>query len=256
MKVLIIAEGGHGPNTPGKRTPKFEDGSFIHEHEFNYPTSCRFLDLCKNVGFEVLNVSEANDDVPLLERTARANRAYAEFKAKNPSGVCLYVSFHYNAFNGKFDNKTGGISSFHYPNARDSKNLNEYVQKELIKGTVMYNRGVRSADFHILRKTQMTAILIEAGFMDKLSEAKLMLDENYQSEVATETFNGVINYLKNEYGVIIEDKKKSYTEEKQEALAWAKDKEISDCTRLKEPCTREEEIVMNYRMYKLLGGKL
>lgn len=202
----------------------------------------------------MLNVSNVGYDVPLITRTDTANEAYKDFKAKNPNGVCLYVSFHYNALNGVFDNKVGGISTFYYPGAKDSEKLDEYVQRELVKGTVMYNRGVRTADFHVLRETNMTAILIESGFMDKLSEAKLMLDKNYQNEVATETFCGALNYLKTEYGVIVQDKKKSYQEEIQEATKWAKEVKVSDCTRLKETCTREEQIVMLHRLYKLNGG--
>ena len=256
MKVLIIAEGGHGPRTPGKRTPKFDNGSFIHEHEFNYPTSCKFLELCKNVDFEVLNVSAENYDVSLRTRTDRANQEFEAFMAQNPSGICLFVSFHFNARNGKFDSKKGGIDVHYYPGAKDSKMFAQYVQNELIKNTKMYNRGIKANDFHVLRKTSMPAILCECGFMDKLEEAKLMLDENYQSEVATETFNGVLSYLKEEHGVIVQGKKKSYQEEIREATTWAKKNNISDCARLKENCTREEMIVMLHRLDKLIGGKL
>jgi len=228
IETLIVAEGGHGPFTSGKRTPLFPDGTFVHEHQFNYPTSCKFLDLCKSAGFETLNVSDEFSDVPLKTRTVNANNVYEQFMTRNPNGVVIYVSFHYNALNGVFDNKKGGISTFHYPGAKDSQMLDEYVQEQLINGAVVYNRGVRSADFHVLRETHMTAILIEAGFMDKLSEAKLMLNVNYQNEVAIETFNGCLNYLKKECGVIMPTKDNSIPNWKIDGEKWLRDNNITN----------------------------
>ena len=37
MKYLILYDDGHGefPLTPGKRTPIFPDGTFMHENDFN-----------------------------------------------------------------------------------------------------------------------------------------------------------------------------------------------------------------------------
>lgn len=188
-KVLIIGDNGHGMETAGKRTPKFADGNYIHEHEFNQPTCTKFLDKCMHVGFEIADVAPGDCDVPLATRTTRANNLYKAFKEKNPDGVCLFVSFHFNARNGKFDNKIGGIDVHYYPGAEDSKKLAQYIQSELIKGTEMYNRGIKANDFHVLRKTHMTAVLCECGFMDKEIEAKLMTNENYQNEVATHDFD-------------------------------------------------------------------
>ena len=33
--IRIVLDAGHGPYTAGKRTPTFDDGTFMHEHEFN-----------------------------------------------------------------------------------------------------------------------------------------------------------------------------------------------------------------------------
>lgn len=193
-KVLILGDNGHGYNTDSKRTPKFDDGTFIHEHEFNQPVCTMFLTLCKNAGYEVFDVAQGIEDIPLKTRTNLANQKAKEFLTENPNGKVIFVSFHYNAITGRWGN-TEGVEVFHYPNANDGKELATYVLEELLKGTPQKSRGVKSANFHVLRETSMTAILIEAGFMDNLREAKLMLDQDFQYEVASETFKGVERYL-------------------------------------------------------------
>lgn len=211
---LIIAEGGHGSNTKGKRTPKFEDSSYIQEYEFNKPTVQLFLDKAKEIGFEVLNVAPEIWDVGLSTRVKRANDAYIKHVRKYPKiskdKLVIYVSFHYNAQDSRWGGTRGGIEVYYYKGANDSKILSEKILNNLIKGTNQINRGVKTANFYVLRKTRMTAVLIEAGFMDNLEEAKLMKDKEYQNEVAEESLRGCCEYFGVEYG--------NYKEEKEDEL--------------------------------------
>lgn len=201
---LIIAEGGHGSNTSGKRTPKFDDGSYIREYEFNKPTAQLFLDKAKAVGFEVLNVAPETWDVGLSTRVRRANNACKKHVKKYPNvskdKLVIYVSFHYNAQDSNWGGSRGGIEVYYYNGASDSKLLSEKILNNLIKGTSQVNRGIKTADFYVLKKTSMTAVLIESGFMDNLEEAKLMKDKEYQNEVAEETLIGCFEYFGIEYG--------------------------------------------------------
>ena len=201
---LIITEGGHGSNTSGKRTPKFNNGSYIQEYEFNKPTAQLFLDKAKEIGFEVLNVASETWDVGLSTRVRRANGAYIKHVRKYPNvskeKLVIYVSFHYNAQDNSWGGTRGGIEVYYYKGAEDSKSLSEKILNNLIKGTSQINRGVKTADFYVLRKTSMTAVLIEAGFMDNLEEAKMMKDKKYQNEVAEETLTGCCEYIGIEYG--------------------------------------------------------
>jgi len=201
---LIIAEGGHGSNTPGKRTPKFEDGSYIQEYEFNKPTVEIFLDRAKEIGFEVLNVAPEKWDVGLGTRVKRANDACIKHLKKYPNvskeKLVIYISFHYNAQNSTWGGTRGGVEVYHFKGAEDSKVLSEKILNNLIEGTNQVNRGVKTANFYVLRKTSMTAVLIEAGFMDNLEEAKLMKDKRYQNEVAEESLIGCCEYFGIKYG--------------------------------------------------------
>lgn len=184
MSYKIAVDNGHGINTPGKRTPVMPDGKVIREWEFNYPTAQKLGQVLKRCGLDVVFVSDTADDTPLSVRTQRANDAKAD----------LFVSIHYNAFQGVWGTH-GGVDVHYYPTSTESKKLAGLVQVELVKATSLRDRGIKASNFYVLRRTTMPAILCECGFMDNLEEAKLMLDEDYQQRVAEGIGKGLCNYL-------------------------------------------------------------
>lgn len=197
MSYLIACDDGHGALTPGKRTPLFDNGSFIHENQFNKEACKYFMKEMIRCGQRVIETAEGDKDITLKERVKIANTSKAD----------LFVSFHFNAFNGVWDKTQGGISTYYFTNSGKGRKLAEMVQSELIDGTSQVNRGIHTATFYVLKYTNMTAILIEAGFMDVRKEANLMLNVDFQKEVARETAKGVCKYL----GIPYIEESKSYT---------------------------------------------
>ena len=122
--MLIAIDNGHGLNTPGKRTPQFPDGKVIKEWEFNYPTAKKLGEMLKYNGFNIIYVSDTNQDTPLSVRTKKANDVKAD----------AYVSVHFNAYQGAWGSH-GGIETYHYPNSTKGKHLADLIQDELIKET-------------------------------------------------------------------------------------------------------------------------
>ncbi|HZK34818.1 MAG TPA: N-acetylmuramoyl-L-alanine amidase [Bacillota bacterium] len=185
MAYKVAIDNGHGLNTPGKRTPPFPNtGKVIHEWEFNYPTAKKLNVELQRCGFKTIMVSDTSKDTPLRTRTDRANKAKAD----------VFVSIHYNAFQGKWGTH-GGVDTFHHPSSTKGKKLAAYVQKELVPATGLRDRGAQAYNFFVCRETNMPAILCECGFMDNLEEAKLMLNEGYQQRVAEAIAKGICAYL-------------------------------------------------------------
>lgn len=182
MAHLIALDDGHGINTPGKRTPHIPElGRSIKENEFNKAVVFYLDKELKRCGFQTLMVASGDADVPLTTRTNRANAGKAD----------AYISCHYNAGGGE------GVETYHFPGSTKGKNLAQSVHQFVIQGTSQKNRGVKSANFHVLRETRMPAILIEYGFMDdpKLREARLMINKAFQQECAKETAQGICKYF-------------------------------------------------------------
>jgi N-acetylmuramoyl-L-alanine amidase len=178
--MKIVLDAGHGPNTLGKRTP---DDS-MREFHFNSDVADYIAaELRKYEGVEILFVHEKSIDVSLKDRTDKAN----EWKAD------LYLSIHANAFGVGGWNNAQGVETFVYttrPAAAVA--LANAVQRRLIKATGRPDRGVKSANFHVLRETNMTAILVECGFMTNMQEAELLKSDDYRRKCAAAIVAGLV----------------------------------------------------------------
>jgi len=188
MAKLIALDDGHGMETAGKRTPAIPElgGRVIHENEFNREV-VKYLDAeLKRCGFNTLMVAPGDDDTSLSARTNLANA----------KGADAYISIHYNAFDGTFNgNDPEGLSIHIYPGSVQGRKLAECVLKYLKEGTAQKNRGIIESNFYVLRETNMPAILSENGFMDNKREALLMLNVDFQKEVAREHAKGICDYF-------------------------------------------------------------
>ncbi|MCA0173050.1 N-acetylmuramoyl-L-alanine amidase [Bacillus sp. RAR_GA_16] len=191
MPKLIALDDGHGMNTAGKRTPYIpEIGRSIQENEFNREV-VKYLKIeLERCGFQTLLVAPTNTDTPLSTRTNLANSKKAD----------AYIAIHYNAFDGSFSGADpSGIELYVYlgHTNKEAGKLASSIAKYLRQGTPQNYRGIKEADFHVLRETNMIAVLTENGFMDNKFEALLMLDKDFQKEVAIEHAKGICDY----YGV-------------------------------------------------------
>src|SRR5690606_23136602 len=89
------------------------------------------------------------------------------------------------------------------------------VQRNLIRVTGRPDRGVKAADFHVLRETKMTAILVECGFMTNREECELLKSDSYRRKCATAIVQGIVET----YGV----KKKPAQKPANEVSEWARE---------------------------------
>jgi len=81
----------------------------------------------------------------------------------NSNSVDVFVSIHFNAFNGT----AKGAEVFGISNT--SKAIARSVLNEIVK-LGFFNRGVKSTPFFVVKNTSMPAILIECCFIDSASD--------------------------------------------------------------------------------------
>jgi N-acetylmuramoyl-L-alanine amidase len=180
MVKLIAIDDGHGLETPGKRTPSLPDGTVMRENEFNRAVAAQLDVHLKRCGFQTLLVAPGDTDIPLSNRTNTANKAKADF----------YISIHANAYGDGWNN-VRGIETYHYPGKISGQQAAKIIHNQLIQGTALPNRGVKEANFHVLRETTMPAVLVEHGFMTNMEDALLLLSEAYRAECAVELAKGI-----------------------------------------------------------------
>ena len=76
-----------------------------------------------------------------------------------------------------------------------SKTLAQYVQKAIIEETGAKDRGVKSANYVVLREAFMPAVLVELGFMTNDGELANLTDSEYQDLLAQGIYQGIVDFL-------------------------------------------------------------
>ncbi len=79
---------------------------------------------------------------------------------------------------------------------RRSKKLAESIESDYDKGmdTLITSRGVKKADFSVLRGSLMPAVLIEMGYLTSPGESKILQDKSYQKKIARSIIKGIHKY--------------------------------------------------------------
>ncbi|WP_050351531.1 N-acetylmuramoyl-L-alanine amidase [Virgibacillus pantothenticus] len=175
---------GHGIHTPGKRTP---DGE--REWSFNNIVVTEGIAYLENNydDVEVLRLDDPTGkrDVPLQERTDKANAYDAD----------VYVSTHHNANTGKWGSWTGTETYTYLGNHPSTEQLASKVHKRIVNAYGLRDRGLKKADFHVLRETKMDAILTEGGYMDSIIDIKKLRDDEVLKKAGRAIADGIADFL-------------------------------------------------------------
>lgn len=101
-----------------------------------------------------------------------------------------FVSVHCNA---ALTAQPSGIETWHFPASRKGHNLAESVQQAMASAfPAQADRGVRAANFAVLRLTNMPAALVELGFITNPRDRRRLTDEHWQQEAARAIARGVV----------------------------------------------------------------
>ena len=156
---------------------------FISIHCNSHPTTVP-------VGMETyvmgLSRSRANMEVAkkenadiLLEDGYKTNKEYQGFDPNSPESYVMFAM---------------------YQNAYIDKSLNfaQFAQDQYKKAIKTTNRGVKQAEFFVIYKPAMPAVLTEVGFISNPAEEAFMMSEEGQSTIAVCLLNAFANYKAHE----------------------------------------------------------
>lgn len=185
MVKVVALDAGHGTNTPGKRTPD-------NEREWSFNNAVLLAAKKRLEQYEDVNVIRLDDptgktDVSLAARTNKANAAKAD----------ALVSIHHNANTGKWGNWTGVETYTYTPASSNPKSvaLAKAVHPGLVKAMGLKDRGIKAADFHMVRESNMPAILTEGGYMDSLIDIKALRSSVKLTNAGVAIADGVAKFL-------------------------------------------------------------
>ncbi len=181
----VVLDPGHGVETPGKRS---FDGSLL-EHEFNFDIAKRQKAVLERHGVEVVLTRLNEHDIPLAERVAIAKHYNAD----------IFVSDHADAY-GSTWNSANGYTVYTYTRIdAATTRLAQCVDSAMSEVGSIRNRGIKQADFYVLRNTPMPAILIEHGFYTNKVEGPKLKDTNVRQALAVAGAKGILQYFGIQY---------------------------------------------------------
>jgi len=214
--ILVVIDPGHGGKDQGCSAHSNEEKSFTLPFALKLGDKIQYHS--KNA-VEVLFTRVQDISISLSKRTEIANAAKADLfisvhanSIHDPSvhGFETYVYGDYNANelpqssspqetqNSLQDNITdhilSGLSKSNLQ--RESILLAETINGRMERSTKLKNRGVKQAQFRVLKDAKMPSVLLEMGYLTSAKDASLLLSDQGQNLYADKIAKAILEYLK------------------------------------------------------------
>jgi len=219
LKTIVI-DPGHGGKDPGAVHGNYKEKDIVLKASKKIASK-----LTKN-GFNVIMTRTEDVFIPLKDRTKIADSAKAD----------LFVSIHCNAAPNKramhgaetyflsaarsdwartveatensaikFEAKAGsGLSELDYilndlaqtQFLEESQQAGISIQESMVQKCDLYNRGLKQANFYVLRLNYMPAVLVEIAFLTHPEDRKRLMDDDFLDKATDAIVEGIQAYAK------------------------------------------------------------
>ncbi|GAP98570.1 N-acetylmuramoyl-L-alanine amidase [Leptolyngbya sp. NIES-2104] len=175
-RLVVVIDAGHGGPDPGA-----VGIGGIQEKEIVLDISRRVQATLERSGVTVVMTRNADIDLDLQPRVDIAQRANAT----------VFVSIHANSISLSRPD-VNGLETYYFQTGLE---LARTIHRNVLQGTGIEDRGVRSARFYVLRRTTMPSVLVEVGFVTGRNDAARLRDSSYRQRMADSIARGVLEYL-------------------------------------------------------------
>lgn len=170
----VVIDAGHGGTDAGGIRQ-----NLIPEKGVALDVARRLRVKLADAGLRTVMTRSSDVFIPLGTRASIAN---AQSRA-------IFVSIH---FNSALRAGARGIETY-YAGASGIP-LARRIQKNVMTTTTGENRGIKKANYYVLRKTKCTAVLVECGFLTNRQDAALASSATYRDRLATQIARAIISY--------------------------------------------------------------
>ena len=225
----VVIDAGHGGHDAGAISP---DGK-VKEKNITLDVSLRLGTKIKEnyPDIKVIYTRDKDFFVPLDKRADIANKNHADLfisihcnsvKSKSPNGsetfvmgmdrnnanmevckrensVILLEEDYATKYQGFDPNDTESYIFFNLmQNAYFEQSLifADMCQKQMRKGPVKHDRGIKQAGFVVLWRTTMPSVLVELGFLSNAEDRAVLVDKNKRDLIAEDLFKAFSEFKK------------------------------------------------------------
>lgn len=180
MKIFIDA--GHNDKL-------FDTGAMgngLREQDITFAVSNILAEKFKNIDVDIKLSRPTKSTILGSDLNSSLNK---RAELANEWGADLFLSIHCNSF---WLASANGTEVYAYSKKSSAYNLGEKIAKNISKQLDIYNRGTKTSNFAVLKKTSMPALLIELAFISNVNDAQKLKDR--QEEFADAIFQEVCEY--------------------------------------------------------------
>jgi N-acetylmuramoyl-L-alanine amidase len=181
-KILVTIDPGHGGKDPGAIGL-----NELREIDVILPIALRLAKILESKGVATQLTRDSDYFVGLDERVIMSRKA----------GASIFVSIHANSIDNRPD--VHGLETYHYHRGLELATAVHRSVLERInddpREEPLLDRGVRSARFLVLRKSEIPAILVEVGYLTSPTESPKLADAAYRDRMADAIAQGILDYL-------------------------------------------------------------
>ncbi len=169
----VVIDAGHGGHDRGARARS----NGLAEKTVALDVAQKVEQRLRAAGFRTRMTRTGDEFVGLDERAAISNR----------QSNAVFVSIH---FNHAPTSRANGAETYY--NSSASAALASKIQNNLARFTPTADRGVKTANFRVLRKADFPAVLVECGFLSNPAEASRCASPAYRDALAERIASGII----------------------------------------------------------------
>lgn len=174
--AAIVIDAGHGGKDPGAVS------GGVYEKDVNLAISKLVVQELEKYGYNVKATRDTDIYLTLQQRCDISNN----------SNAAVFVSIHQNS---SLSSSAEGVEVYHYPTSTLGKKLAGKILNRIVAKTGLKNRGVKSADYYVLRNTEAIAALVECGFISNPEERSKLTDPAFQKKMAQAIAAGINDFI-------------------------------------------------------------
>lgn len=173
----IVIDPGHG----GEKCKDHRSYSGDREKDINLEICMLLKKMLEDLGAKVYMTRTEDVNIPLSERSNITNSILPQF----------FLTIHQNFFS---EREVSGTEIYYFRGDNEARVLGKIIMEQINKTLGLTNRGVKTADFYLLRDVKVSSLHIELGYMSNTRDMKLLKDKKTQKILAKAIAEGMTAY--------------------------------------------------------------
>lgn len=176
--VRLVLDAAHG----GSDCDDNRGITGLREKDVNLDIVLKLESMLKEQGAEAFLTRKSDLGMVLEERASFANGKRPDF----------FLSIGQNSFSNC---SATGTEIYYYRGDYQGENLSKLIMEDLNKSLGLKNRGVRMADFYLLREVKTSAVLLQLLYISNPQDEKLLSDDSFREAAALSILKAIKKYF-------------------------------------------------------------